>query len=271
MGEMHPSSFPASDRLGTLIAAVLLPFALTQVLPPANVPLRLTAGEFFLEYSLSLHTVMTLLAAGITATGIDWLIRSHPAFTARQTLEHWPLPTLTTLAIGIPLAILPEGLSWWLALGIAALLLVMVFSAEYITVDPTAPAYAVAAGLLTALSFAIFLILVSTLRVVGPRLILFAPAILIAGFLVPLRALRLRLQRWEVLWSLGIALILMQLASALHYWPLRPIQHGLALLGVLYALTSLAVHLHENLPVRRAALEPILVLLLVGMAILVIR
>ncbi len=271
MKGMHVPSFPGSDRLGTLIAAVLLPFALTQVLPPAELPIRLTLGDFFLDSSLTLIGVMTLLAAGVTATGMDWLIRSHPALHARQTVEHWLVPTLTTLVLGIPLAILPAGHSWWLALGLAGLLLAVVFLAEYITVDPTAPAYSVAGGLLTALSFAIFLILVSALRAAGPRLIFFAPAVALASFLIPVRALRLRLRRWEFLWPLGIAWITVQLAAAFHYWPLSPLQHGLALLGPLYALTSLAIHLSENLSWRRAALEPILAIVLAGIAILVLR
>jgi hypothetical protein len=70
------------------------------------------------------------------------------------------------------------------------------------------------------------------------------------------------LRRWEFIWAGGIALISAQLASALHYWPISPIQFGLALLGPLYALTSLAGSLGEESPLRRAALEPLAALLL---------
>lgn len=77
-----------------------------------------------------------------------------------------------------------------------------------------------------------------------------------------LRTLYLRLQKWEFFWAGGIALVSAQLASALHYWPLAPIQFGLALLGPLYALTSLAGNLGEAASPRRAFVEPVAALAL---------
>jgi hypothetical protein len=50
-----------------------------------------------------------------------------------------------------------------------------------------------------------------------------------------------------------------QIASGLHYWPLSPVQFGLMLTGPLYALTNLAINLGEELPIRRAAIEPAVV------------
>lgn len=254
------SSLPNADQIGALTAAVLLAFALTRILPASEVVLRLTLGDFFLTYPISLTTVMTLLAAGVTATGMDWLLRGHPALASRRTVEHWLLPMLTTFVIGVPLSLLPGGASWWIAFAIAGLALVTVFIAEYVAVDPGAPAYSAATGLLTALSFAVYLILLTTMRASAPRLILSVPVIFLASGLVSLRALRLRLRRWEFLWAGGIALILTQLASAWHYWPLSPIQFGLALLGPLYALTSLAGNLSEDIPARHAAVEPVIAL-----------
>jgi hypothetical protein len=92
------------------------------------------------------------------------------------------------------------------------------------------------------------------------------PAVFIVSGLVTLRSLYLRLQRWEFAWAGGVALISAQLASALHYWPLSPVQFGLALLGPLYALTSLAGSLGEDLPIRRAAIEPLTALTLAWVA-----
>jgi hypothetical protein len=170
-------------------------------------------------------------------------------------VEHWLLPTLTTFVIGVPLSLLPGGISWWITFAIAGLALVTVFVAEYVAVDPTAPTYSAATGLLTALSFAVYLILLTTMRSSTPRLIIAVPTVLLVSGLVSLRALHLRLRRWEFAWAGGIALILSQLASALHYWPLSPIQFGLVLLGPLYALTSLAGNLGEDSPIRRASIE----------------
>jgi hypothetical protein len=261
------SSLPDINRIGVLTAAVLLAFALTRLLPASQVILRLTLGNFFLTYPISLTTVMTLLAAGVTATGMDWLLRGHPALGSRRTVEHWLLPTLTIFVIGVPLSLLPGGVSWWVTFAIAGLALVTVFIAEYVAVDPTAPAHSAATGLLTALSFAVYLILLTTMRSSSPRLVIVFPAVFIVSGLVSLRALHLRLHgRWEFTWAGGIALISAQLASALHYWPLSPIQFGLALLGPLYALTSLAGSLGESMPIRRATIEPLAALTLAWVA-----
>jgi hypothetical protein len=269
---MQPrSSTPDINRIGILTAAVLLAFALTRLLPASQVVLRLTLGNFFLTYPVSLTTVMTLLAAGVTATGMDWLLRSHPGLGSQRTVEHWLLPTLTTFVIGVSLSLLPGGASWWVTFAIAGSALVTVFIAEYIAVDPAAPAYSTATGLLTALSFAVTLILLTSMRSSSPRLVMIVPAVLVVSGLVALRSLHLRLRRWAYAWAGGIALIITQLASALHYWPLSPIQYGLALLGPLYALTSLAGNLGEELPTRRAAIEPVIAVTLAWVAAVFLR
>ena len=263
MRTMHSrSSLPDANRIGILTAAVLLAFALTRVLPADETLLRLAIGEFFLTYPVSLATAMTVIAAGLAATGMDWLLRGHPALASRRTVEHWLLPTLTTFVVGASITLLPDGSSWWIAFAVAGAALVMVFIAEYVAVNPLAPSYSAAMGLLIALSFAVYLILLTTLRASSPRLILSVPAIVIASGLVSLRALHLRLQRWEFFWALGIAVVSAQLASALHYWPLSPLRFGLALLGPLYALTMLAGSLGESMPLRRAGVEPIVALAL---------
>lgn len=260
------SSLPDINRIGILTAAVLLAFALTRLLPASQVVLRLTLGDFFLTYPVSLTTVMTLLAAGVTATGMDWLLRSHPGLGSERTVEHWLLPMLTTFVIGVSLSLLTGGASWWVTFAITGLVLVIVFIAEYVAVDPTAPAYSAGTGLLTALSFAVTLILLTTMHSSSPRLVILLPAVFVVSGLVSLRSLHLRLRRWVFAWAGGIALIIAQLASALHYWPLSPIQFGLALLGPLYALTSLAGNLREDLPVRQAAVEPLVALTLAWVA-----
>ncbi len=266
-GVEERSSLPDPNRLGVLTAAVLLAFALTRLLPSNAVDLRFSIGEFFLVYPLNLTNVLTLLAAGLTATGMDWLLRGHPALGEKRTLEHWLLPTLTTFVIGVPLGLLPGGLAWWVTFAIGGLALVIIFMAEYAAVDPAAPNYAASTALLIALSFAIYLILLTALHSTSPRLVVLVPSIVIASGLVSLRALHLRLQgRWEFIWSGGIALVSAQLAAALHYWPLSPLQFGLALFGPLYGLTSLAGNLEENTPMRRAFLEPLIVLALVWAA-----
>jgi hypothetical protein len=72
-----------------------------------------------------------------------------------------------------------------------------------------------------------------------------------------LRILHLRLSgNWEYAWALVIGLVCIQLATGFYYWPLVPIQFGLLLIGPLYGLINLAINLGENIPARRAMLEP---------------
>jgi hypothetical protein len=142
-------------------------------------------------------------------------------------------------------------------------LLVLVFLAEYIVVEPSAPNYALASAGLTALSFAVYLILTTALRFSGARLFLMAPILFVATGLVSLRTLHLRVsQKWEYNWAVGIALVSTQIGAGLHYWPVSPVQFGLALLGPLYALSTLTGNLLEGIPLRRAMIEPLIALAL---------
>ena len=261
---------PDANRVGVLTATVLLAYALSRLVQTPQFTIALQLPGFYFSYPISLSTVMVFLAAGLTATGMDWLLRSHPSLGDKRTIEHWLLPTLSAFIIGIPLTILPPGKAWWIGFGIGSLLLVLIFFAEYIVVEPSAPNYAIATAGLTALSFAIYLILTTALRYGGARLFLLAPALFIAAGLVSLRTLHLRTgQKWEYNWAIGIALVCTQIAAGLHYWPVSPIQFGLVLLAPLYALSTFAGNLLEGIPVRRAIIEPLIALGLAwGIAIL---
>ena len=251
---------PNADRVGMLTSTVLLAFALSHLIqaPEFNVEIQLP-GFFFL-LPLNLTTAMAVLTAGLTATGMDWLLRDHPSLGGRPTYQWWLLPTLTTFVIGVPLSILPSGTAWWVSFLIAGIFLFFVFVAEYIVVDPGAPYYAVSMAGLTAISYALFFVLALALRYGAVRLYILAPGLFLAGTLASLRILHLRSGHWEYAWSLGIAFVCVQIAAGLHYWPLSPIQFGLMLIGTLYGLTSLAVNLGEDQPASRAVLEPVIIL-----------
>lgn len=256
------SGLPEADRLGILTATILLTYALTRIVETPEFSLSIQLPGFFLAFPFTVGTMMTLLAAGLTATGMDWLLRAHPSLQGKPTVEHWMLPTLTTLVVGAPLSILPAGGAWWLAFMIGALLLVLVFMAEYVVVDSSAPNYSIARAGLTALSYALFLILVTALQLAGVRLFLLIPVLFASAGLVALRILHLDgADRWDFPWAAGIGLACAQIGAALHYWPISPLQWGLAVTGPLYALTMLSASLSEGTPLRRAAPGPTLALL----------
>lgn len=251
------SYLPDVDRLSVLIASVLLAYALTRLIQSPRFTLTLTLPGFYFALPLTLSTAMTFMAAGLTATGMDWLVRGHPSLGSKPTTEHLLLPTLTTFIIGVPLSILPQGITWWVGFGVGALLLIAVFLAEYIVLEPSAPYYPLARAGLTALSYALFLILTTALRLSGARLFLIIPAIFISAGLISVRILHLDgADRWDFPWALGIGLVCAQVGAGLHYWPLSPIQFGLALTGPLYGLSVLSINISEDIPFRRAMILP---------------
>ena len=258
------TSLPSADRIGVLLASVLLTFALTRLIQSPRLTVTVALPGFYYALPLTLGTFMTILAAALTAAGMDWLTRTHPTLEKKTNLEHLVLPTITTFVIGGPLAILPQGRIWWVGLAFGALLLMTVFVAEYITIDPSTPSYSVARAGLTALAYALFLILATSLRFSGARLFILAPAVFMVAGLISLRILHLDGQdRWDFPWAIGIGMICAQIGAGFHYWPLAHIQFGLALTGPLYALTILSVNLSENMPLRRAMLGPAII---VGLA-----
>lgn len=266
------SSLPDADRLGVLMASVLLAYALTRLSQSPRFILTLDLPGFYFALPITLGALFTLLAAGLSATGMDWLIRSHPSLAEKNVTEHVLLPTLTTIVIGIPLSLIADVQLWWYGFAFGALLLTPVFIAEYVVVEVTSPYHAIARAILTALSYAIFLILAAALRHAGVRMFLLIPAIFLTASLISLRILHLDgTDRWDFPWAAGIGLVCAQLSAGLHYWPLTPLQFGLALTGPLYALTMLSSSVAENIPLRRAAVGPGIVVALAWGAVVFIR
>jgi hypothetical protein len=255
---------PDSNRLSVLTAVILLAYALTRLiaLPPFGIQASLLGVE--MAFQISSSAVVSFLVAGLTATGMDWLLRSHPHLEKKNTLEYWIRPALTAWIIGISIFSLSDSTLWWLAFLVGGVFLVLICVAEYVAVDPDDSRYGLAVASLTGLSFVLLLVLITALRAVGMRLIVFLPPMFLAVWLVSMRTLHLRLGgRWEFYWSLGIAFVVVQLAAPLHYWQISPLQFGLLLLGPAYALTSLAANLSEAQPFRRAMTEPLIALAIV--------
>lgn len=256
----QPRYLPDSERLSVLAATILLAYALTHFLSLPAREITLQLPGFFLSFTLDLRTAVAFLAAGLTASGADWLLHDHPMLKGK-TYQHWILPALTALVIGFPLFQLPLGLGWWMLFLAGGLTLMMVLLAEYIVVDPDDVRYSLASAFLTAISFSLFLVLAIVLRKANARLTFELPAIAIAVFGLSARSLNLRTHgRWLWWESLAVAFITLQIAAAFHYWPATPVAFGLAVLGPAYALTSLFSRLAEGEPARQAVIEPLIIL-----------
>lgn len=260
---MQQRYLPDIDHLSMLAALILLAYALARFVSFPSRELALQLPGVYLEVQVNVHTVMAFLVAALTASGADWLIRQHPALGRKPTVEHWLLPALTAWVVGIPLFQISGALQWAVGFMIGGALLMLVLVAEYISVDPEDARQPLAAAGLTAVSYALFLILAISLRFAGLRLFLMLPAMALAGCVVSLRALHLRLHgRWTFLQSGVVGLIIGQCVAAFHYLPLTPISFGLFLVAFGYALTSLVAGLEEGEVLERALIEPLVVFIL---------
>lgn len=272
MQEEH-QHLPNMDRLSVLAAMILLAYALLPFIqiPERNLEFQVL-GVFFV-FKVEFSTLIAILTAGLAAAGMNWLLHDHPFFeeqdrSVHNLFQHWLLPGLTAWVIGVPLNSLEAGLEWWAVFAFGGLLLVLVLVSEYIAVDSFDTRHGLASVALTAVSYALTLVLTIAMVAAGSRLYILLPALGTAIFLVTLRSLYLRLGRWCYGWAIGITLVVGQVAAALHYLPLSPLRFGLFILGLAYALASLAGSIEEDRPARSLWVEPAIMLaVLWGLAI----
>ena len=274
MQEEH-QSLPNTDRLSVVAASILLAYALLPfiTLPSQTLNLNVLGVSFLFKVDFS--TVAALISGGLAAAGMSWLLRDHPRLaqpgsgeTGARGFQHWLLPALTAWVVVVPLNSLAVGVQWWAVFAFGGLMLVLVMVAEYIAVDPADTRYGLAMVTLTAVSYTLFLVLTISLVAAGTRLYLLLPGLAVVLLLMALRTLHLRLGgRWCYAWSIAITLAVVQAAAALHYWPLSPLRFGLVILGLAYALTSLAGGIEEGRPARTLWVEPVgMIVLLWGLA-----
>lgn len=253
---------PDVERLSVVIALILLAFATTAFISLPTRSLDLQLPGILLVINLNFASIVAVVAAVLAAAGVEWIITTHPNISG-QHWHHWLVPSFSAIAIGITLGTLPIGPAWWIVFGMGGFLLAAVLTIEYISADPADLRYSFAVLGLDAVSFALFLIIVTAITGADLRLYILLAAIVPVVFLVSARSLFLRLRAtWHLGWAVGIALILAQLTAAMFYLPLRPLQYGLILLGILYGLISLASNIEENISRRAMWIEPALVALL---------
>ncbi len=263
---------PDSDRLSVLTAVILLAYVTERVfaLPVWKTQFVLLGSHF--DFQVDIQLVVGILLVGLTATGANWLFHDHPDLQGKNLSAHLLLPTLSALMIGYMLAQLPYNIFYWLGLMVGMVLVVTVLVAEYISIGQDDSRQPLAAAVLTAAEFALYILLITVLRAGQIRLYQLLPAVFLGTGLVSLRNYHLRLQgEWLIYESGLVAFIVSQLGMALHYLPLTPIAFGLLLLGATYALNSFFVSLIEERPVPQAVVEPLVVIGLTSVAALLVH
>ncbi|MFL7813378.1 MAG: hypothetical protein ACK2TT_12665 [Anaerolineales bacterium] len=234
--------FPDRDRLSILVGTILLAYTLTHFVSIPTLELDFALLGILFPIRVNFTTLVTLLVAGLTASGTAWLLESQAGWkSTRTTFVHWLLPTLTALVLLQAINQLPFGGAWWVAAVGSGLLLMLILSAEFIAQD-TGNKYYIAAEMgITALSIILFLILALSLHASGTRLFYRVPVLSLAALLVYLRILHLRSHgRWTIVPGSVAFLLIGELAAVLHYWPLSSLGFAVALTGPLYALVEIS-------------------------------
>jgi hypothetical protein len=260
---------PNLDRLSILTATILLAYASARFIDLPSRELAVQLPGIFLSILIDTNTVTAILVAGLTASGTHWLIRDHSSLQDKSILEHIILPGLTALVIGLPLNNLPQGPTWWWIFFAGGLALLLVFAAEYIAVDIEDSRYPLAAAVLIASSFGLYLVLAINLRAADTRLFLLLPALALPAGLVSLRTLHLRLRGpWQIPQALTVTIVLGQFIAALHYLPTTPTTFGLLVVGGAYSLTTLIANFSQGKDFSQSITEPaIIFLVLFGLAL----
>ncbi len=272
LSQRQGRNLPNIDHLSIVAAFIVLAYTLERFIDLPAWQISRQLPGLYIELTIDINLITSVIVACMTAAGASWLIGEHPAAHGKPTWVHAILPALTALVIGIPLAEVPVGLGWWLGLIGGAIILVLVMMAEYVAIDLQDVHLPLASAALSAVSFALFLVLAGALRSAEVRLLFNTPILVIAIWLVSLRVTNLRLHsEWTIYESAIIAFVIGQITAAINYWPLAPIAFGLVLLGPSYALISLICNLIEGKQYRQVILEPLLSLVIAWGAAFVLR
>ncbi len=262
---------PDLNRLSITVSTILLAYTLTHFMsiPPQEVGFTLL-GIFF-SVRINFSTLVSILVAGLTASGSAWLLQDHPARGEYDnTIIHWLLPSLTSLVLMLAVNQLPFNATWWVATAASGLGLILVIIAEYVVLDPSNRFFIPAEMGITALSVVLFLILAISLHATESRLFYRVPVLSAASLLVYLRVVHLR-QRG--VWALNQGsvpfLLIGELAAGLHYLPVGSIGFGVALAGPLYALIEISDDLpdgEEKIPLEKVFWPGLILILSWGIA-----
>ncbi len=259
-------SLPEINRLSIASAAIMLAFALTQLITFPAQSFSFALFGVLIEFVLDFSTITTILTVFLAATGVQWLIISHPSWERHETtwesIQNWIVPVLTTLVIGVALNAFAGSPLWWVVYVLGSLLLIAVFIAEYNSIAVEDVRHPLAIIGLTALSFALYLLLAIALFSAKLRLYIRLPLLAVGGMVVISRSLYLRLRNWEMIWAGVGSLIVSEIAVGLHYLPFSPIQKGMLLVGMTYALTSIVLGIKDKRQGMAFWIEPVFMFVL---------
>jgi hypothetical protein len=249
--------------LGLILAAFLQVPAWTTDLTVLGSPLTI---------SISQTALMAALLVGIVCAGTDTIVRSHPTaqrIEARYSFVTWTLPALTVLLAAVLLPRAPTRLYQVLGLALTGLILTLVISAEYYTVDPAGRRYLAARLSLNAWGYLLALVIFVLIYSAKARSLISATGVTLVSTLLALEFLRSAGRGFgqTALYAAIAGLCTGEIIWAMNYWRISGLTGGLILLLGFYVATGLANQQLQGRLSRRVLIEYGAVAL-IGLAVL---
>jgi hypothetical protein len=225
-----------------------------------------------LTVRISQTTMISLLLTGIVCAGTDTVVRLHPRarlIDGSFSFVTWTVPALTT---ALAAALLPRAPSIiYRAAGyiLTGLILILLISAEYVTIDPDDRRYPTARLLLNGWAYLLALAVFVLIYSLKARSLVSATAVTLVSALLSLELLRGAGQGFgrTALYALIAGLSTGQVIWAMNYMRLGGVSGGLVLLLGFYIATGVANQTLQGKLTRRILLEFALVAL-VGLFVL---
>jgi hypothetical protein len=219
-----------------------------------------------LTVSISQTMLMAALLVGITCAGTDTIVRSHPTaqrIEARYSFVTWSLPGLTVLLATVLLPQAPTRLYQLGGLVLTGLILILVISAEYYTVDPGHSRYLAARLSLNAWAYFVALVIFILIYSAKARSLISATGVTLISTLLALEFLRSAGRDFgrTALYAAIAGLCTGEIIWAMNYWRISGMTGGLILLLGFYVFTGLANQQLQGRLTRRVLVEYALVAL----------
>ena len=260
---------PNSDKLSVVVSLILLCLALSLIIElPAKTFSFVVLGST-LMIGFSPNWLPVTLLVGIAYSGTKSIIRLHPLSRGeKHTCIFCILPGLATLLAAILLPRAPNPIYTLGGLAMMGILLPLMITAEYRTVDPATPGYRTTRLGLNFIAYLLALVLCALIHDSKAEF-LSAAAALVGSSLLALDLLRGAQQsfRRTGLYALIVGLVMGEIFWALSYLMLNSLTAGVLLLLIFYLITGLARQgLLESL--NRRILIEFAVVALIGLALL---
>jgi hypothetical protein len=232
-----PRYFPPKDEVIKVLSLTVLIIVLSEFF---EVPTRSIERQFpglYINFTLSKTHLVSLFVTGVLCTGLIPIFRAHPKSGDQPIVIHWFLPVLVAGSTIILLEQIPEGFLRYIYILLGVSFLAVVIYAEYITLDAQDRFFLPASITIQGVANGAFIIVTAALQNVETRLFYLLPVVILSNLAFSFRVLILQIEPGKAFFPAVLySLIVGEVAAAIHYLPIRPIQYGLMLVGVSYCL-----------------------------------